>query len=96
MSYALGVRPCLACVGLAPPFEFIDGIHHRVIIVAKVSAPVGVLARARPSHTARQPTPVLLCATDENQPPATQRTSNLREFSMGVGYDDQLKRRFWG
>lgn len=38
----------------------------------------------------------LLRPTDENQPPAAQITSNLREFSMGAGYDDELKRRFWG
>jgi hypothetical protein len=38
----------------------------------------------------------LHCATDENQPPATQITSNLRELSMGAGSDDELKRRFWG
>ena len=37
-----------------------------------------------------------LCATDESQALSRRITSNLREFSMGAGYDDELKRRFWG
>jgi hypothetical protein len=34
-------------------------------------------------------------ATDESQVRSGRRTSNLREFDLGAGPDDELKRRFW-